>query len=156
MCLIISRHSNNIHKTYLFLLQISEELEKVKQEMEEKGSSMSDGGKTAQGKHSKPSFKPLMKQFVCVSCSFCLLMCFVLQLRWWRSVRVWPSWSRRLSRWMFGWEWWSTRYCKPNSERKTTWPETCMLHTPWSPTHRLTEYHILVKLYVLAIFHVNI
>lgn len=27
------------------MLQISEELEKVKQEMEEKGSSMSDGGK---------------------------------------------------------------------------------------------------------------
>lgn len=29
------------------VFQISEELEKVKQEMEEKGSSMSDGGETA-------------------------------------------------------------------------------------------------------------
>lgn len=37
-------YSNN-KQEYIFMLQISEELEKVKQEMEEKGSSMSDGGK---------------------------------------------------------------------------------------------------------------
>lgn len=125
-----------IHKAQLFLLQISEELEKVKQEMEEKGSSMSDGGKPHT--HNKPSF------MLYVSYSFYLFVCFVLQLQWWRSVRVWPSWSRRLSRWMFGWEWWSTLYYKPNSEKKTTWPETCTLHTSWSPTHRRTESYTLV------------
>lgn len=31
-------------KTFFFQLKVTEELEKVKQEMEEKGSSMTDGG----------------------------------------------------------------------------------------------------------------
>lgn len=45
----MSTYPHIIKKTLIkhiyFLLQISEELEKVKQEMEQKGSSMSDGGK---------------------------------------------------------------------------------------------------------------
>lgn len=75
---IATQYSNN--NVYIFVLQISEELEKVKQEMEEKGSSMSDGGNP----HAQQTlFHPLLLvQFVYVSWSLCLSMCFVMQLQW--------------------------------------------------------------------------
>lgn len=36
---------SNVHENFFFQWKVTEELEKVKQEMEEKGSSMTDGGK---------------------------------------------------------------------------------------------------------------
>ena len=36
---------SSVHENFCFQWKVTEELEKVKQEMEEKGSSMTDGGK---------------------------------------------------------------------------------------------------------------
>lgn len=51
----------------MFVLQISEELEKVKQEMEEKGSSMSDGGN---------HIAMYMIYYVIFNCLFSIVVCF--------------------------------------------------------------------------------
>lgn len=108
----------------MFLFQISEDLEKVKQEMEEKGSSMSDGG---DGCCDRFVFSDMQLNFILTNRPV-----FAHQLRWWRSSRVWRSWSRRSFRWTWGSAWWSTRCCRPNSKRSPTWRATCT--PPWSPS----------------------